>query len=208
LKQMVKLAALTSFEKIINKLLAYDPLTRDQLANIQDAIICIEVENPDFVFWVHFTEQQIRLISEWHDPVDATIRGSLSSFLALAKEQDKNQVLMRTRMEVAGNTQLLTQVQQLAAQLDIDWEAAIADITGDVPGHLLASAIKQGFGFANEIKRSLDHSWGNYWQHETDTLLHANEYQQTATNISQLRFEADRLEARINRLIRHSEAQS
>ena len=148
---MVKLAALASFEKVINKLLAYDPQTRDQIEKIQDAVVCIEIENPDITFWIHFNQHQIRLISEWHDPVDASIRGTLSSFLALVKEEDKNQVLMKTRMEVSGNTQLLTQVQQLAAQLDIDWEAAISDVVGDVPGHLLANFVKHGIDLSKVI---------------------------------------------------------
>jgi len=206
--QMLKLASLASFERVINELLAYDPYTQNQVEAIQDVVIKIEVTNPGFICWVHFNQQQIRLISEWQDQVDASIKGSLSSFIALMKEEDKTQALMKTRMEVSGNTQLLTQIQNIAAQLNIDWEAAISDVVGDVPGHLLANMVTQGKGFFNEIKRSLDHSWSNYWQHESDSLIASEQYKDTASAISQIRFETDRLDARINRILNSRGKQS
>lgn len=195
-----RLAIVAALETLVNTALRYDPLTQQQLAHIDDQVIRICCTQPSQVLWVHISDGVVRILSQWDDPVDASISGKLTDFIALAREQDKNQVLMSTRMEISGNTQLLTRLQTIAGNLNLDWEAGIADLIGDLPGHWLATAMKFGAVFAQDVHRSLSSSWHNYWQYETDTLVTTDSYQNTATAISAMRFDTDRLEARIVRL--------
>jgi ubiquinone biosynthesis protein UbiJ len=203
-----RLALFAAIETAVNKALAYDPATRQQLALIDDQIIAVRITQPSQQLWVRFSGDQVRLLSHWEDSVDASISGRLKDFIALAKETDKNQVLMSSRMEISGNTQLLTRLQSIAAQLDIDWEAGIADVIGDVPGHWVASALKFGNLFAKDVAQSVDRSWRNYWQFESDSLINSQQYQQTSADIAKARFEADRLEAKVQRLQKRMAATS
>lgn len=195
-----RLALFAAIETTVNKALAYDPATQQQLALIDDHIIAVLCTQPHQQLWVRFSGGEVQLLSQWDDPVDASISGKLKDFIALAKESDKNQVLMSSRMEISGNTQLLTRLQSIAGQLDIHWEAGVADILGDLPGHWVASAFKFGALFAKDVRTSVDRSWRNYWQYESDTLITSQQFEQTAADIAQVRFEADRLEAKIQRL--------
>jgi len=203
-----RLALFAAIETAVNKALAYDPATRQQLALIDDQIIAVRITQPSQQLWVRFSGDQVRLLSHWEDSVDASISGRLKDFIALAKETDKNQVLMSSRMEISGNTQLLTRLQSIAAQLDIDWEAGIADVIGDVSGHWVASALKFGNLFAKDVAQSVDRSWRNYWQFESDSLINSQQYQQTSADIAKARFEADRLEAKVQRLQKRMAATS
>ncbi len=195
-----RLAVIAALETLVNKTLQYDPVTQQQLAHIDDQVIRVNCTQPEVQLWVHISDGTVRLLSQWDDAVDASISGKMTDFLALAREKDKNQVLMSTRMEISGNTQLLTRMQTIAGSLNIDWEAGIADVIGDLPGHWLATAFKFGAVFAQDVHKSVSGSWNNYWQYETDTLLTVGTYRDTATAISAMRFDADRLEARILRL--------
>jgi len=203
-----RLALFAAIETAVNKALAYDPATRQQLALIDDQIIAVRITQPSQQLWVRFSGDQVRLLSHWEDSVDASISGRLKDFIALAKETDKNQVLMSSRMEISGNTQLLTRLQSIAAQLDIDWEAGIADVIGDVPGHWVASALKFGNLFAKDVAQSVDRSWRNYWQFESDSLINSQQYQQTSADSAKARVEADRLEAKVQRLQKRMAATS
>lgn len=202
--QTSKLALFASAEALVNKLLHYDPKSQSQMEKIDDALILVEVTQPDIQLWLHFINNKVRIIGSWDGEIDASIKGHLSEFLALMKEEDKNQVLMSTKMEISGNTQTLTTMQLIASNLDIDWESAISDLVGDIPGHLVSGALKQGFNFASEIRRSVSHSWDNYWNYESDDLVKPEQYNDTASDISSIRFQSDRLEARINRLMSKS----
>lgn len=195
-----RLALFAAIETMVNKALSYDPVTQQQLRLIDDHIIAVRCTQPQQQLWVRFSGGEVRLLSQWDDAVEASISGTLKDFIALAKESDKNQVLMSSRMEISGNTQLLTRLQSIAAQLDIQWEAGIADVLGDIPGHWVASAFKLGALFAKDVKDSVDRSWRNYWQYESDTLISNQQFEQAAADIAQTRFEADRLEAKVQRL--------
>ena len=48
-----------------------------------------------------------------------------------------------TGVNVTGDLEMLRQLNKIMAGLDVDWEAALAQLVGDIPAHILADKHSQ-----------------------------------------------------------------
>lgn len=185
-----------------NRLLKYDEITLQGCQEMQGNCIEIDITDLDFQVYCHPGSWGIR-ISREPPPrdVDATIRGRLMALVSLAAIDDKVTTSIQEQVSFNGNVALAQKMQRLLINLDIDWEEALAEQTGDV----LAFQIHQGL-----------HNLGEWLQQSADSLLQTSseylreearlsptevEFQALQTRITQLKHDADRSEARLHQLL-------
>jgi ubiquinone biosynthesis protein UbiJ len=170
-----------------NRLLAYDEVALRGCLEMQDHCISIDIVDLDFQLYCHPGSWGIRLSRE--PPardVDATISGRLMALVNLASLDDKVSTSIREKVSFNGNVALAQKMQKLLAGLDIDWEEALAERTGDV----LAFQIHQR-------ARSL----GKWLRQSADSLLQtSSEYLREEVRLSPTEVEFEAFQARLTEL--------
>ncbi len=167
-----------------NRLLAYDEDALRGCLEMQGHCIAIDIIDLDFQLYCHPGDWGIRLSREpLARDVDATISGRLMALVNLASQDDKVSTSIREQVSFNGNVALAQKMQKLLASLDIDWEEALAERTGDV----LAFQIHQR-------ARSL----GKWLRQSADSLLQtSSEYLREEVRLSPTEVEFEAFQARI-----------
>jgi len=177
-----------------NRLLAYDVVALRGCLEMQGCCIAIDITDLDFQLYCHPGDWGIRLSRE--PPareVDATISGRLMALVNLASVDDKVSTSIRERVSFNGNVVLAQKMQKLLSGLDIDWEEALAERTGDV----LAFQIHQR-------ARSL----GKWLRQSADSLLQtSSEYLREEARLSPTEVEFEVFQSRLTEL-KHDVARS
>ena len=170
-----------------NRLLALDPGTLQGCAELQGHCIAIDITDLDIQLYCHPGNWGLRLS---HNPpardVDATISGRLMALVNLAAETDKLSTSIRERVSFNGNVALAQKAQALLAGLDIDWEEALAQKSGDV----LAFQIHQRA-----------RTFGQWLQASAESVLQtSSEYLREEARLSPTQVEFDRFQSRLTTL--------
>jgi len=193
-------AVVAAAEKLLNEALQFDQASRLQLQALAGSVIAIECTQPQLSVYIFPTETEILLAGTWDADVDATLSGTASALLQLGAKSDKSQGLFDGAVELRGDSQKLMQLQQIAEQLDIDWEAWLANHIGDVTAHQLG----RGLRFASKrLKAALGQvstTVQSYVQEEQTLTPTRTEFTGFAQAVSDTSLATDRLNARIQQL--------
>ncbi len=192
-------AALGSLEFVINKALELDPGSRARLAEMQGVTLKIECTTPAFHAYVQPDEHGIHLKS-WYDGVpDSGISGTLSELTRLAQAQDKASALVNGGFQIHGDSAPLVQLQEILAQLDIDWEQPIARVLGDVAGHQVGKFIRGSLAWGKHASGSLQRNVEEFIHEEARLLPPRLELENFYADVSALNLRVDRLAARVRK---------
>jgi ubiquinone biosynthesis protein UbiJ len=177
-----------------NRLLALDESALQGCSELQGNCIAIDITDLDFQLYCHPGSWGLRL---GRNPppreVDATISGRLMALANLAAENDKLSTSMREQVSFHGNVKLAQKVQAIFVNLDIDWEEALAQHSGDV----LAFQIHQRA-----------RKFGQWLQHSVDSVLQtSSEYLREEARLSPTQVEFNGFQSRLTAL-KHDVARS
>jgi ubiquinone biosynthesis protein UbiJ len=153
-------AAIAALETVINAALKLDPSTLNKLAEQQNHVFLLHCSAPELSLYLIPGDGDIRLCGFYDGKADTALTGSFTEFTKLATAADPASALINGDLELHGDSQALINLQKILKQLDIDWEAPLANIFGDVMGHQLGRNIRQGVRFGLQalhgIKRQVD----------------------------------------------------
>lgn len=189
-------AALAVCEKIINKALDYDPATRLGLAKCEGKILAVKISAPPCKCFVFFQEDSLRLMTNWDADVDTEISGSPLALAQLASTPVHN--LKDSGVTVAGDLQLLSDLQHVIRNLDIDWEEILTQIFGDLIGHQTAEVIRKSTAWKKQQTEKFQRLAGEFVTEELHAIPSKVELEIFYQQVDELRLAADRLMARVN----------
>ena len=193
-------AALEGAEKIINAALVHDPASAERLRALEGKVMLVDSSMPPLRIAVEPSATGLMLHSNWQDDADVTVTGTLVSLTALAINAGEMVSLSGTGVNVSGNLEVLRQLNHILAELDIDWEAALAELIGDVPAHLLGETIRNSDEFRSHALKRAQTALAEVSQEELRLTPSANEYQGFVQSVRHLSTDVDRLVARANKL--------
>ena len=188
-------------ERAVNAALALDAGTRQRLATLQGKVIGIRVDDPGFALFLLPQSDGLLLHSVHEGPVDVTLSGPLSEFIALAGAEDKPSALINGGLAIAGNSAVLTDFQAALSGLDVDWEAPLARGLGDVPAHLLGRTLRGLFRWGRESAAGAREALADYLRDEARVVVPRAEFEEWCHEVTRLRLATDRLQARVARLL-------
>ncbi|MGI9283846.1 MAG: ubiquinone biosynthesis accessory factor UbiJ [Pseudomonadales bacterium] len=192
-------AALSSLEFVINKALELDPGSTARLAEMQGITLKIECTNPALCAYVQPGEQGLQLRS-WYDvEPDSGISGTLSELTRLLQAQDKASALVNGAFQISGDSGPLLQLQEILAQLEIDWEQPIARLLGDVAGHQVGKFIRGSLAWGRHASGSLQRNVEEFIHEEARLLPPRLELENFYTDVGALNLRVDRLAARVRK---------
>ena len=200
--ESIQNSLLTAAEISSNRLLALDPATLEGCAELQGHCIAIDITDLDIQLYCHPGNWGLRLSR--NPPareVDATISGRLMALANLAAESDKLSTSIRERVSFNGNVALAQKAQALFSGLDIDWEEALAQKSGDVLAFQIHQRARKLGQWLQASAESVLQTSSEYLREEARLSPTQVEFDQFQSRLTTLKNDVARSEARLQRLL-------
>lgn len=188
-----------TLESSINLVLKQDPQTLEKFAALQGKILAFEFTDLDLILYLfpHTEGVQLQYICE--QEADTTLQGSSLSFINMSLG-DASDSFFSGEVRIKGDIELGQRFKRILDQLDLDWEEWLAQYTGDLIAFKAGSFIRSLNTWGKDAFKTIQLDAREYLQDEGEQSPHAEEIQDFASEISELRDQTARLEARILRL--------
>lgn len=196
----VKTSALMAVETTINSALDYDPATQNAISELAGKVLAVNCTLPPLTFYAIHSDKHISLMGQYEGEPDTTLRGSALSLAALAIDGKDRVSFFDTGVEVRGDHDLLRQIKKILKNLEVDWEAALAQLIGDVPAHLVGESLRTSAKWQQEVAARASHAAAEFSQEEVRLTPSRNEVDLFNKAVKHLANDVDRLAARINKL--------
>lgn len=196
----LKTGAIAALEGIVNRALALDPASRQQLAALHGQVFHLECTRPELDLFLILHTDRVQLAGNWEGDVTAGLSGSGSDYRELLASRDPGATLINGAMTVRGDSKALLRLREIAAHLDIDWESPLTTVFGDVIGHQFAQSLRFGQRVMSDAASSLRRQIHDYVQDESDWLAPRWEVEQFQTEVTRVAQRSEQLAANIARL--------
>ncbi len=187
-------------EATINRVLKLDPATLGKLRQLDGKLVHVQCTAPASDLFIQPCVDGVLLLSQSEAQPDTRISASATTLLGLLRTRDRQPALGNAGIEISGDMELAQQLQGVLAQLDIDWEAQLAEWLGDVPAHLLGNQLRSLFKWGQQTTHSMVLNIEEYLHEEARVLPPRAELEQFYRGIEALALDTDRLAARLDRL--------
>lgn len=191
-------SALIGVEILINRALQYDPATRNRLSELTGRSICIELTSPALTMYLACHQDNITLHSELNREPDVSIKGSATALINIAMADDPT--IAGKGVEVRGSLDVLQHLKNALSDLDVDWEAALSELVGELPAHLLIKAARSAHQWQQQARPRVMAAAANFARDEARLTPARDEVEQFRRDVRTLGNNVDRLAARVQRL--------
>ena len=184
-----------------NHLLTYDETALRGCLEMQGHCIAIDIIDLDFQLYCHPGDWGIRLSRE--PPareVDATIRGRFMALINLASQDDKVTTSIQERVSFHGEVSLAQKMQKILTGLDIDWEEALAERSGDVLAFQIHQSARNLGKWLQQSADSLMQTSSEYLREEARLSPTEVEFEIFQSRLTELKHQVARTEARLQYL--------
>lgn len=193
--------ALTGLETAINAYLRLDPNMIKQVAALKGKIIKVDITDWNIVFFVKPSNDGLHLFRDMHENPDTIIRGKLASLLRVGQAQGSNKALFDNAIEIAGDIDTGSAIREILQNSDIDWEEHLSKLVGDGLAHQVSYHAKKAINAAKKASEILAGNIKEYAFTEARLFPTQAEVKQFYGDVSCLRDDVDRVDARITRLL-------
>lgn len=192
-------AALAAAETAINQTLQYDPGTRLALATLEGQVLAIDISAPTLMLYLAFNGDGLHLLGNFEGNVTTRLRGKAVNLAALI--HGNNTSLANSGVEVFGSTALLSKLQTIARNLDIDWEEPLTQLFGDLLGHQSAEYIRWRCSYIQARLKAGLRLGTEFLTEENRSLPARAELEFFYQQVDTLRISTDRAEAKLQALL-------
>lgn len=179
---------------------------RQRLQALQGKLIHLHLSNPGFDLYFLPTAEQIRISTTYDATPDVSIQGSALAFMRLAQANDSGKAMLENGIQIEGDLGLGTEFSKILREIDVDWEELLSQAVGDMVAHQAGQMARHTKGWLDQSAQAMRLNTQEYLQEETRLLPAEAELHYYYEQIDHLRMDADRLEARLNRIVKEKDA--
>jgi ubiquinone biosynthesis protein UbiJ len=191
--------AFEAAESLINGALKYDPATLRKMGELEGKVLLIESTMPPLKLAMETNGQGIMLHSNWQDKADTTVSGSLISIAGLAVNSASQASFSGSGVNMSGDLDLLLKINNLLAELNVDWEAILASVIGDIPAHLMADKLRKSAAMAKDVGQRAKSAAAEVAKEELRVTPTSPEFKGFSQQVRELSSGVERAAARINK---------
>ena len=191
--------AFEAAESLINSALKYDPATLRKMGELEGKVLLIESTMPPLKLAMETNDQGIMLHSNWQDKADTTVSGSLISIAGLAINSASQASFSGSGVNVSGDLDLLLKINNLMTELNVDWEAILASVIGDIPAHLMADKLRKSAAMAKDVGQRAKSAAAEVAKEELRVTPTSPEFKGFSQQVRELSSGVERAAARINK---------
>ncbi|NNE64102.1 MAG: hypothetical protein HKN34_08465 [Gammaproteobacteria bacterium] len=185
-----------------NRVLTLDENVIRRCKELQGNCIAITFTDIEQTLYCHPGSWGIRLSrNPPAKPADATISGRVMALINMALEEDSVSTSIREQLSFEGNVGIAQQMQKIILELDIDWEEVLSQYTGDVLAFQIHQKTLQATDFFKHSLQSLMQTNSEYLREEARMTPAQPEFDRFQQQVSALRQDVDRAEARLRQLL-------
>lgn len=190
---------LSPLETVINRALAKSPATALGLRALANT--CVLLDTPIVQVKLHTDGTKLHLFNNSLQRPDAKLTATPITLARLLVTETETELLESREITVGGNRDILSSWLTLFRELDLDWEALIADHLGDIPAHLVGQTVRSGSRWSRNFNNALLGNIEEYLLEEARLLPTRSEQKYQRQQIRDLASEVEALEERTRRLL-------
>ncbi len=196
----LKGVGLAALETAINAALKLDAASRTKLAAFAGDIFHLECTNPELDIYLLPQHDGVQLAARWEGNVTAGLTGTRADYLDLLHSTDPAATLINGKLRVLGDSKALLRLRDIAADLDLDWEAPLTRVFGDIVGHQMARSLRFGSRLFFEAANSLRRQVRDYMQEENPLLAKRWQFEHFKQEVTDLNARTTQLVERIKKI--------
>ena len=198
----VLIAALAAAETALNQAIALAPHSHQELNALSGTLLGVDITSLNLTLYIELvTGTEIRLMSHCEREPDAFVRGTLEDFGALAASDDPAATLINSGIELQGSSASLFALQQVVSRMEIDWEAPLVDVLGDVMGHQIAAGLRRFFRWGEGARASLKRQVSEYLLEEGRLTPPKAELEHFYDAVQSVAMRVERAQSRVEKLL-------
>lgn len=186
-------------EQLINIALSHAPKSGELLDSVDGKSMQINSLLPPYECVVSWTRQQLTIEPATETRVDAQLSGPMLSLILLAIEKPELDSYDGA-VKIIGDRAFISAVRDIMQQLEIDWEALLANLIGGVPAHLLNISAGHVQNWQNQASARSADSIENYFREEWQSSPLRKKVEQFTDTVVQLGGDREQLKQRLELL--------
>jgi len=192
-------AALRPIATVLNRNIKATTPARELCRKLSGTVVAIRVRNTALTAWFIVQDECLELTTETDREPDVLISGSIVTLAQMAGDSGGNAVRAGS-LEFTGDPVLADEFRQLLAFAKPDIEEELSGFVGDVAAHRLGEFARGLNKWGREARATMGANIREYLQEESRDVPSRYEVERFTANVSALRDDVDRLDARIKRL--------
>lgn len=189
--------AISGLETAINTALKYDPGTVRDLSELENQVLLIDCSMPSMRIAIETSQQKIILHNNWDGEAAVTIQGTMIALAKMAANTSDASSFANSGVQLSGNLETLHKLHKILSKLNIDWEGGLADLVGDVPAHIIGSAMRQSAQASRESLQRASSALVEIAQEEFEIIPSKNSFKHFKQDVRQMAADTDRIMARL-----------
>ena len=197
---MILNVVLAVAEKILNNYLQLDPETNSRLSKLAGKVIALQSPYSKHQVYCLFTNNRVQLFGQYDGPTDVTLTGTPFDFLALNQAVNNSVAAFKSNVTITGDLEIAQHFKTLFAELDIDWEEQLSQVTGDFMAYQIGNGVRAFSEWAKQTNATMQQNFTEYVQEEVRLTPSKIELEDFLSAVDKLRDDVERLEIRIKKL--------
>ncbi len=180
----------------INQALKLDGDYQTLLKPIVGKVLTVTVTPLNWSYSVYILKDKIDLEPVCDHAADVSLEGSLWDLLSLCMTSSPQAVLAKGAIKQTGDVEVLSKIQRVLLQLEIDWQGLLARFFGDSIAKTMADKIRRA---QDAMKHNVDavKEDAKQWARAQSLSPSKSQMEKHSLDIIQLKEAIDRLEAKI-----------
>ncbi len=196
-----------ALETSINAVLKQDPSTLEKFSALQGKVIAFELTELNLNLYLFPHNEGVQVQYLYGGQADTTLQGSPLAFINMSLG-DSTESFFSGEVHIKGDIELGQRFKRILDQLDLDWEEWLSNYSGDLIAFKTGSLFRSLNSWGKDALKILELDAREYLQGEALLTPHPDEIERFTEEISQLRDNTARLEARVLRLQKQLEVLS
>jgi ubiquinone biosynthesis protein UbiJ len=189
-------------ESVLNRYLSLDPATVNRLAALDGRVIALDLRGLDLKLVFCVQGRRIALVDNPELKPDTVLSGTPFGIARLGLGRGNAAgTLFSGDVEIGGDVETGQAFKAVLDAIEIDWEEQLARYTGDVLAHQAGNTARHARGWLDHARLTVEHDLSEYLQEELRVVPTRIEIENLVEKIDQLAMDAERLEARLKRLL-------
>ena len=176
-----------------------DTPARKKLEPLSGKLLRVQCDLPSLLINITVCDDRLLLSSTKEGKPDTIIRGKATALAKLLVKR-KTADLRKDGVVITGNVGLLTALQEILQNIDLDWEYQISKLIGDVPTQALSDSFSAAGKFSRQSRDNLQKDIDDYLHEEKKLFPSSVEVKSFFQSVDNLRLRVDRLDSRTKRI--------
>ncbi|MBX2849064.1 MAG: SCP2 sterol-binding domain-containing protein [Acidiferrobacterales bacterium] len=188
------------FEIACNHALEHDPQTQRRLQELHGKSMTLHVKTVQQSLTVSPCPEGLELSNKNPDTVDVTLSTTLAAMIKISRDGMDDADLQPGDLEISGDPIIGQRFATIITNLDINWEALLAEQIGESPARVVSIAAVQTRDFAQQSRSQLHSRFIHFIKDELEITAEKTDVDEFLDDVDTLKADSERMAARIKRL--------